>query len=102
MTLIRQGGAVVDVPPPPRIWKTGEPVRIATGGRTVDGRIELASPNGISVFITYDGFLHPAGAPGGYLGGMAAMWNGRDYQDLAGLGIIELKDPETSHEGKGK
>jgi hypothetical protein len=36
-------------------------------GRTVMGLIELASPNGKSLFLSYVGFL------GGYLGGMPVL-----------------------------
>jgi hypothetical protein len=78
-----------------RIWKIGEPCRITCGGRTVDGRIELASPNGISLFITYDAMLDPAGQLGGYMGGMPLMWNGTAFQDLAGRGVVELADRVT-------
>jgi hypothetical protein len=77
----------------PRIWKTGELCRITCGGRTVDGRIELASANGISLFLTFDAILDPGGNLGGYAGGMAIMWNGQAFQDLAGRGIVELAEP---------
>jgi hypothetical protein len=73
-----------------RIWKTGELCLIKCGGRTVEGRIELASTNGVSLFLCFDAILDPGGSQGGYAGGMAIMWNGRDFQDLAGRGIVEL------------
>ena len=78
-----------------KIWKTGEPCRITAGGRTVNGRIELASPNGLSVFICFDGLLDPGGELGGYAGGMALSWNGRAFEDLMGRGIVELAERVT-------
>lgn len=78
-----------------RIWKTGEACRITAGGRTVDGRIELASSNGISLFITFDAMLDPGGDLGGYAGGMPLMWNGTAFQDLAGRGVVELAERDT-------
>jgi hypothetical protein len=92
VSLIRQDGEIVDVPPPPRIWKTGQAVRITTGGRTVDGEIALASNNGVSLFLTFEAMLDPAGECAGYLGGMPAMWNGAAFQDLAGRGVIEIEE----------
>lgn len=77
---------------PPRIWKTGERCRITCGGRTVDGWVELASANGVSLFVCFDALLDPGGGAGGYPGGMPLMWNGEAFQDLAGRGIVELAE----------
>jgi hypothetical protein len=77
---------------PTRIWKTGEACQITCGGRTVEGRIELASSNGISLALTFEGVLDPGGDLGGYAGGMAVMWNGQSFQDWAGRGVVELAE----------
>lgn len=37
-----------------RVWQTGEQVRITSEGRTVDGEVELASPNGRSLAVRFD------------------------------------------------
>jgi hypothetical protein len=77
---------------PMRIWKAGERCRITCGGRTVDGRIELAASSGVSLVLCFDGMLYPGGDIGGYPGGMPVMWNGTAFQDWAGRGIIELAE----------
>ena len=93
MVTIWVDGVPREVAGPTRIWKTGEGCSITTGGRTVRGKIELASTNGVSLFITFDAMLDPAGELGGYAGGMPLMWNGQAFQDLAGRGVVELADP---------
>ena len=50
-----------------KIWKTGDAVRITYRGRTVDGAIQLASPNGRSIMLSFEAVL------GNYAGGMPAM-----------------------------
>jgi len=78
---------------PTRIWKTGERCRIACAGRTLDGFILLASPNGVSLAVEYEGILHPAGMIGGYYLMMPLLWNGRTFRDLGDLGDVELMEP---------
>lgn len=61
-------------PPPPSDpgfvhYRTGDEVSITYGDRTVDGRVELASQNGRSIFLCFDALL------GGHAGGMPAMWD---------------------------
>lgn len=54
---------------PTTIWKKGDRVGITYLGRTVTGRVELASENGISVCLVFDALL------GGYAGRMPVLWN---------------------------
>lgn len=67
---------------PTRIWRTGERVRITTGGRTVDGTVILASPNGRSLALGFEALLSPMGGLGGYAGMMPVMWNEGAFRDL--------------------
>jgi hypothetical protein len=50
---------------PSRIWTTGEPCRVTCQGRSAPGVITLASKNGLSLFVSFDGFLagHVGAAP---------------------------------------
>lgn len=61
---------------PPRIWKTGERVRITFAGRTVVGHVVLASPNGRSLFLKFEAIL------GGHVGGMPALEDDGVFRSL--------------------
>jgi len=53
----------------PRIWKTSDLVQVTFEGRTVDGIVLLASPNGLSLALGFEALL------GGYGGGMPVLWD---------------------------
>lgn len=74
-----------------RIWKTGEPCKIKVGGKTIVGRIELASPNGKSLFLTWeDGAILVSG--GTYVNSMPVTADeDGDFQDLITGTVIELE-----------
>lgn len=60
---------------PPRIWKKGELCRlIGSTGNRKDAVIILASQNGKSLAVEFDGFFNPSGGMGGFLGMMPLMW----------------------------
>jgi hypothetical protein len=67
-------------------WRHGERVAIGRDGRAVDGTIELASKNGASLMLRFDGLL------GGYLGLMPVVWSGSCYRDLV-TGADVVVDP---------
>jgi hypothetical protein len=77
---------------PPRVWKTGESVRITCGGRTLDGEVLLASPNGVSLAVVYEGMLNPSGQLGGYLMMMPLLWRDGAFWDLGDLGTVALEE----------
>lgn len=54
---------------PPVIWKKGQHVQITMGGRTVLGVVELVSPNGKSLALTFEAILC------GYAGMIPASWD---------------------------
>lgn len=74
-----------------KIWKTGEPCKIKVGGKTVVGRVELASPCGKSLFLTWDD--NAIWVLGGmYGGGMPVMADDDgDFRDLVTETVIELE-----------
>lgn len=67
-TLGREDQDPVETAGPPRIWKIGEKVRITYGVRTVIGKVELATKNGLSLYLSFQTIL------GGHVGGMPVLW----------------------------
>lgn len=51
-----------------RVWKTGEACRVTVEKRTVPASIQLASPNGRSLFVEFEAMLvgHVGSAPLGW------------------------------------
>ena len=76
---------------PSRIWKTGERLVITSGGKTLDGKVLLASSNGISLAIAYDGFLSPY--PIGMGGYLPVLWTQGAFRDLMTASEVTLADP---------
>jgi len=76
-----------------KIWKTGEPCKIKVADKTIVGRVELASGNGKSLFLTWeDGAIWVLG--GMYGGGMPVMADDDgDFRDLATGTVVELTEP---------
>lgn len=52
-----------------KIWKTGDTVLITYGGKSVPGRVVLASPNGVSLTLQFDAML------GGFVGAMPVLFD---------------------------
>ena len=75
------------------VWKTGEPTRITYEGRTVAGRVILASGNGRSLMLEFEALL------GGYAGTMPVLWDdtGATFRDLiCGLAVtLDRLDPRS-------
>lgn len=63
----------------------GERVRITFDKRTVDGFIEIASPNGRSLFLRFDAVL------GGYLGGLPVLEEEGVYRDLITHQVVKVE-----------
>lgn len=74
-----------------RIWKTGEPCKIKVDGKTILGRVELASSNGKSLFLTWeDSAIWVLG--GMYGGGMPVLADeDGDFRELASGCVIDLE-----------
>lgn len=73
---------------PARIWKTGERCRITYAGRTIEGKVELASPNGKSIAVRFDAIL------GGFVEVICALYDddSRCFRDLMFHARVELAD----------
>jgi hypothetical protein len=69
----------------PDLYRTGEHVRITYGGRTVDGVVLLASPNGRSLMLGFDAML------GGYLGQMPVLFDRGAFYDLIAVSRVDLE-----------
>jgi hypothetical protein len=65
--------------------KTGERARITYGSRTVDAKVELASENGRSLFLTFDAVLTP------YIGRMPVLWRAGLFRDLITDQIVRVE-----------
>ena len=74
--------------PPPRLWKTGEELRVKCEGRTVNAHVILASRNGGSLAIGFEAIL------AGHAGMMPLLWNQRErrFESLFGH-VVELIEP---------
>jgi hypothetical protein len=65
------------------IYKKGQHVKIEMHGKTVNATVVIASPNGISLMVVFDGAL--GGVEGGiYLGMMPIMYDedAKCFKDL--------------------
>jgi uncharacterized protein (AIM24 family) len=51
------------------IFKKGDIINLTLDDKTVQATVYLASPNGISLFVSFDDYL------GGYLGKMPILYN---------------------------
>jgi len=79
------------------IFQTGDPVRITYKGKTLDGEVFLACSTGLTVTLTFNGWLES------YAGLMPVLWVDDGYIDLVHgetVGITRLGRvipwPETS------
>lgn len=54
-----------------RLWKTGDACTVTAEGRSVPGKILLASGNGLSLFVEFEAILH------GHVGQAPLSWEPR-------------------------
>jgi hypothetical protein len=72
-------------PDAPIIYRKGDRIIIECEGRTVRGDVEMASPNGVSLMIKYDGIL------GGFFEMMPVFWDHDENEYRCLMTGIELK-----------
>lgn len=72
-----------------KTWKFGEAVRITYKGSSTNGRVYLASPNGVSLVLEFDVML------GGYLGKMPVLYdeNRDEFLCLFEHEPVKLEEP---------
>lgn len=72
----------------PRVWKTGDAVVIRYRKRALPGRVVLASSNGASLMLGFEGLL------GGFLGMMPVLWEPVDrvFRDIIEGGEVQITD----------
>lgn len=75
----------------PIVFKTGDPVQIAYRGASIDGVVELASSNGKSLMLRFDGLL------GGFAGRMPVLFDEASdaFRDLIVTAFVELARAEV-------
>jgi hypothetical protein len=74
--------------------KTGDPVTITCNGQTIDGVILLASQNGRSLALWFDGMLD------GQVGGMPVLQDhDGDYRSLATDRMVTITPREVKPDG---
>lgn len=75
-----------------RVWNTGDAVMVEFEGRTLRASVLLASHNGRSLALQFDGLV------GGYAGMMPAMWNDarRTFVDIMELRPVVVRAVEVS------
>jgi len=76
-----------------KIWKTGDEVQITMGGRTVVGRVLLASPNGRALALSFEAMLGPEGG-GAYVGMMPVLEEDGVFRDLVTRSEVVLSEVE--------
>lgn len=71
----------------PCVWRKGDRVRIELDGRSAVGVVELASSNGASLFLHFEGVL------GGYVGAMPVLRDEEDgeFHDLITGCVVRLE-----------
>ena len=77
-------------------FTTGQAVRLEYNGQVIDAFVELASPNGRSLFLTFEGTLVAPG--GGMMPGNIFLLRDDDgvYRDLA-VSVPALLTPRDTH-----
>lgn len=79
---------------PPSL-KRGDFVQITHGGRRLSGMVYLASSNGRSLIIGFDGML------GGWVGVVPLSWTGTGYYECFHGQLFELKLEGWNHDRDG-
>lgn len=74
---------------PPIIYTKGQQLRVAYNGQTVRAQVELASANGRSLFLTFDGVLVTP-SEGVFVGKLAVLWENGTFADILEGGPCEL------------
>ena len=72
---------------PPHVFKFGDLCRVIDAkGNRKDAKVILASPNGQSLAVAFEGFFSPRGQLGGFLGMMPLSWCDDHFEsfDLTG------------------
>lgn len=73
-------------------FKTGDAVRFRLGGRAHLGRVALASPNGRSLAITFEGMAVPAHGEGAYAGLIPVLMDDAGvFHDLVSDEVVEVE-----------
>jgi hypothetical protein len=74
----------------PATFRTGQCVKLAYCGRTIDAEVMLASPNGVSLMLRFDGAL-PTPDGGMFVGQIPLLRDGHGvYRDLMANAIATL------------
>jgi len=74
-----------------KVFKKDDKVTIAMNGKVVDATVTLASPNGVSLMVTFDGAI--GGVEGGiYVGMMPIMYDEerKVFTDLIAGRIVDI------------
>lgn len=76
---------------PARVWKRGERVAISYLGRTVTGRVEIASQSGESLMLAFEALL------GGFAGHMPVLWHESpgEYRDIIMGAVVGIDEAES-------
>lgn len=81
---------MTDTDEPPRVWKSGERVRITVERRTVEAVVVFASPNGKAMMLAFDAMLV------GHVGSMPVLWrDGRYLALVSDYMTVELAPMEA-------
>ena len=75
----------MNLPSPPHIFKTGDLVRITYEGEAIEGRVLLASANGVSLMLEFDGVL------GSFAGMMPVLYVDNEFTELANKKPVYVK-----------
>jgi L-rhamnose isomerase len=70
---------------PPNIH-TGDTVTILAEGRTLEAAVVIASPNSVSLLLSFEAILH------GHVGMMPVLWDNDEYVTLDG-DKVEVSQP---------
>lgn len=79
---------------PLRVWRLGERLCLVdAAGKSKDATVVLASPNGKSLAVKFDGFFNPRGGVGGFALLMPLWWSGDSFEsfDAEGYGQGAVK-----------
>lgn len=75
---------------PPHIFKQGDACTLVDmKGRRKSATVILASTNGVSIAVQFEGLFSPQGGIGGFLGMMPLMWTGERFESFDVTGEAE-------------
>lgn len=95
---------MADVKGPSRIWRKGDlVVVVGSAGDRKNAVVILASENGRSLALQFEGMFNPRGGLGGFVGMMPLLWvNGRfETFDPSGIdhGNVTLEERRRKRDG---